>query len=116
MERRNPMWFLSLLFSSMMVVFMIFVIFITKAAKDISKFNIIALCIYGLTGWGILLAYTIFKINKEMDTFEKLDDRHKVLDLLEDNLELEKLGNSISNRARQNIKKIQILFPKKEDK
>jgi hypothetical protein len=104
-----PLWLLVFVFSLVFILSLSLVFF--PFLKN--KVDITVLIIYGLLGWGILFIVSIIKIFsglKKDNDFTLLNNKDKRLDILEENLELEHLGQLVSNLAKQNNKKIQSLF------
>jgi hypothetical protein len=108
---KHPLWLLGVLFGMLGSFIMIFIL---CNELDPSKINLPMILITGALGYVLIGIYSFFQINKDLNQkFETLNDRDKLLDLLEDQFGLEKNANYCVYRARKNMEKIKKLFPAK---
>ena len=107
--KRNPLWVLVVWISG----FLVLVMCIPFLVEEPHPLKFIAI---GIAGYVLILVYAIGRINGEMNQkYENLNDRDKLLDLLEDQLDLKKSASYCVHRAQKNIEKIQGLFTKEKE-
>lgn len=104
--KRNPIWLVVILYGSLGAVLFSLPLF-TSFNKV--QLNLPFFCWLGLIGYASIVAYSIFKVNRELNqTFEKLSDKEKLVDLLEDQLEIKKYAEYCAYKAEKNIEKIEV--------
>ena len=109
--RRSSLWILGILFGIMGIF--IFSLPLWPSLRDIPV-NTIPFCIVGIVGYLAIFIYSCFVCNLPFaEQYEKLNDKDKLLDLLEDQYDLEREAAYCVYRAQKNIEKIEKLFPEK---